>query len=372
MAHSDVVPADRSQWSVDPYRAELIGGFVYGRGAIDDKSLLAVQMAVLVELRRRDIRLRRDVIVLAEADEEAGSTGIRWLIENAWSKIDAEFALNEGGYILKTDRGRLFNVQVAEKVPSRVTLIARGTAGHGSLPRPDNPVLRLARALTKLADADQPVRLNPITRRYLKQLSKLDDFSWLAPLLVRLENPATANAAANQIRARDPEIEAMLRTAVAPTMLRAGKKINVIPNVAEAHVDVRRLPNESPEEIVARFRQIINDSAVEVSPTGSQQMPATEPSPLSTALYRALERVFRQQPNDIMLPYMSRGATDSSFLRARGMPVYGVPLFAKEGDDNRVHGNDERISLKNIDEGATFLWRVVIEAAAQDQAAGPR
>jgi acetylornithine deacetylase/succinyl-diaminopimelate desuccinylase-like protein len=214
--------------------------------------------------------------------------------------------------------------------------------------------------------------LNPITRRYLKQLSKLDDFSWLAPLLVRLENPATANAAANQIRARDPEIEAMLRTAVAPTMLRAGKKINVIPNVAEAHVDVRRLPDESPEEIVARFRQIINDSAVEVSPTGSQQMPATEPSPLSTALYRALERVFRQQPNDIMLPYMSRGATDSSFLRARGMPVYGVPLFAKEGDDNRVHGNDERISLKNIDEGATFLWRVVIEAAALDQAAGPR
>ncbi len=367
IAHSDVVPADRGLWTSDPFRGEIRNGFIVGRGAMDDKGLLAAELAVLVEMRRRNIRLTRDVILLSEADEEAGSTGMQWLIAQAYPKIDAEFALNEGGYILDTrEPGRIYNIQTLEKVPTRAVLTAHGTAGHGSLPRPDNPVVRLARAISKLAEADQPVRMNSVTRRYLRELSKLDDFTWLQPLLPKLDNPATASAAANQIRARDPELEAMLRTSVSPTMLKGSSKVNVIPNSAEAQLDVRRLPNETREEVLARFRQIINDTSVEVSLAPGQQMPATESSSLISPLYKAMEHTFKTHPEDSVLPYMSRGATDGSYLRAHGMPVYGVPLFEKEGNDSRAHGNDERISPKNLDDGVELLWQIVLEVAGKD------
>jgi acetylornithine deacetylase/succinyl-diaminopimelate desuccinylase-like protein len=360
MAHSDVVPADRAQWSVDPFAGELRDSYVYGRGAQDDKSLLAAEMAVLVELKRRRTPLKRDVILLAEADEEAGSTGIQWLIQHAWTKIDAEFALNEGGFAMDTAAGkRVFNVQTAEKIPSRVVLHAVGTAGHGSLPRPDNPVVRLSRALLRLAETDQPVRMNATTRRYFSGLAKLEDYRWLGPLAARLESREAA-AAASQIREREPELAALLQTTVSPTMLQAGTKINVIPNFAEAQVDVRRLPDETREEMVARFRQIINDPAITIRPAAGQEMPATEPSSVTTGLYRAMEEVFTAStPQALVIPYMTRGATDGAFLREKGMAVYGVPLFVREDRQSRAHGNDERISTNNLTQGTELLWKIV-------------
>lgn len=366
MAHTDVVPTDRGQWTTDPFKGEVKGGYIYGRGASDDKNLLAAELAVMVEIKRRNIHLTRDIILLAESDEEAGSTGIQWLVQAAWPKIDAEFALNEGGFLSETSGGgRIFQAQTAEKIPTRVILTAHGTAGHASLPRPDNPVVRLSRAIGRLVDADQPVRLNTTTRRYLRELSKVADYGWLQPLLPRLENAATATAAANQIRAKDPELDAMLRTSISPTMLRAGNKINVIPNTADALVDVRRLPNETRDEVLARFRQIINDPAIEVALAPGQQMPPTEPSSLTTTLYKAMEKLAAAHPEDTIVPYMSRGATDGAFLRAKGMAVYGVPLFVKEGPDGRAHGNDERISPKNAEDGAEYLWQIVLEVAGQ-------
>jgi len=366
MAHSDVVPADRSQWSVDPYAAEIRDGYIYGRGAQDDKNLLAAELAVLVELKRRDVKLRRDVILLAEADEEAGSTGIRWLIANAYEKIDAEFALNEGGAIQRTRSGvQLGQIQTSEKIPTRVHLTARGTAGHGSLARPDNPVVRLARAVSRLADSEQPVRLNPTTRRYLAEIARLPDYRWLAPLLVRLESADSAVAAANLIRSRDLELEAQLRTSVVPTILRAGVKVNVIPNTAEALVDVRRLPDESREEVMLRFRGIVNDSAVEISPAGGQEMPATEPTSVTTPLYQAMERILlAPMSRSVVVPFMARGATDGAFLRQKGVAVYGVPIFVREYGENRAHGNDERISVADLESGAELLWKIVLAVAA--------
>ncbi len=365
MAHSDVVPAEKSQWTANPFSGEIRNGFIYGRGAVDDKSLLAAELAVMVEIKRRNIQLNRDIILLSEADEEAGSTGIEWLIREAWHKIDAEFALNEGGVAIETKDGpRIFQVQTSEKIPTRILLIAHGTAGHGSLPRADNPVLRLARALVRLSDADQPVRLNATTRRYFRELAKTEDNTWLQPLLPKLEMPATAAVAADQIRTRAPELEAMLRTTVSPTMLRAGVKVNVIPNTAEAQLDVRRLPNETREELLTRFRQIVNDSSVEINSALGQQLPATEPSPMTSALYRAIQSAIqRAHAEDLVIPYMSRGATDGAFLRARGMAVYGAPVFLREGPDSLAHGNDERISIRNLEDGAELLWQIVMEIA---------
>ena len=369
MAHSDVVPAERGKWSVDPFKGEIRDDFLYGRGALDTKSLLAAELAVMVEIKRRNIGLSRDLILLSEADEEAGSSGIQWLIQHSWPKIDAEFAFNEGGSVWESKNGtRVFLVQTAEKIPTRVMLTARGTAGHGSLPRADNAVLRVSRAVVKLADADQPVRLNGTTRRYLRDLSTFPEYDWLAPLLPRLENAATVQAAANQIRMRDPELDAALRTTVTPTMLNAGIKINMIPNSAEAQVDVRRLPGETTEELLARFRQIVNDPGIEIALVPGAQLPATESSPRANAAFRSLERAIgRVNPRQSsIVPFMSRGATDGSFLRAHGVPVYGVPIFLREPGESREHGNDERISVQNIESGAELLWQMVLETAGDN------
>jgi acetylornithine deacetylase/succinyl-diaminopimelate desuccinylase-like protein len=156
----------------------------------------------------------------------------------------------------------------------------------------------------------------------------------------------------------------MLHTTVTPTMLNAGNKINVIPNSAVAQIDVRRMPSETKEEVLARFRQTINDSSIEITLAPGQQMPSTEPSSLTTPLYKAMEHVIgRLYPRDLVVPFMSRGATDGSFLRAHGMAVYGVPVFLKEGQESRAHGNDERISPKNLEDGVELLWQMVLEAA---------
>jgi acetylornithine deacetylase/succinyl-diaminopimelate desuccinylase-like protein len=367
MAHSDVVPAETGRWAVPPFSAEVRELFLYGRGALDDKSLLAAELAVLVELKRTGRPLSRDVILLAEADEEGGSTGIRWLASNAWKKIAAEFALNEGGFAVELPSGtRVYQIQTAEKVPTPVLVRARGMAGHGSLPRPDNPVVRVGRALVKLADSDQPVRLNPSTRIYFTELSKLPDYAWLAPLIAHLESTTDRVSAANEIRDRDPELNAQLRTTISADVIHAGKVVNVIPSIAEAQVDVRRLPNETAEEVLSRLRKIVHDSEVEIAPLPGHVMPATEPSSLSTPLYKAMEAVLQQTASrSVVIPYMQRGGTDGSFLRQRGMAVYGAPLFMREDRENRAHGIDERISVANLEAGTNLLWTIVTRVAGR-------
>jgi acetylornithine deacetylase/succinyl-diaminopimelate desuccinylase-like protein len=371
LAHSDVVPVERKEWTVDPFSGDLRNGYIYGRGTQDDKSLLAAEIAVLVEIKRRNIKLGRDVILLSEADDEGSSSGIQYVLAHSYPKIDAEFALNEGGAIVETKDGpKVFEVQTAEKIPTHLILTAKGTAGDASLPRVDNPNSHLTRALVKLSEADQPAKLNPTTRRYFRDISRVPEYSWLAPLIRSLDNPNAAiqQAATNQIRAKDPELDAMLRTTVVITMLQAGTKSNVIPNTAQAQLDVRRLPNETREEVIARFRQTINDPAVDIAFAPGPQYPATEPSSMSTPLGQAMGRAIgRTYPRDLVVPYMALGATDGSFLRAHGMPVYGVPVFVRDEGDTRVHGNDERISPKNLEDGVELLWQIVLEIAGGGQ-----
>ncbi|MCU1327399.1 MAG: peptidase [Bryobacterales bacterium] len=366
VAHSDVVPVDRSQWTVEPFTAVEKDGVIYGRGAEDDKQLLAAELAVMVDLARRKTVLDRDLILFSEADEEAGSAGAKWVIEHAWQKIDAEFALNEYSYILPTASGvPVFQIQTAEKVPTRFRLIAKGVAGHGSLPRDDNAVLHLARAIVKVTEAEQPVALNATTRAWLKSMATLPDYKWLAPLLPRLEDKATSTAAATEIARRDAEIAAMLRFSVSPTMLSAGMKINVIPNTAEAQLDGRRLPTETADEIYTRLRNLVNDPAVTVEAAAGNGQGATEPSSLTTSLYAAMETVFKEAaPNALVVPYLMRATTDGAYLRAKGIAVYGVPLFRKEGE-LRMHSNDERISVENLKAGTDLLEKIVLKVSSR-------
>jgi len=320
----------------------------------------------MVEIKRRpNIKLARDLILLSEADEEVGSTGIDWLAQHQFQKIDAEFALNQGGNIVETKDGqRLFEVQTIEKIPTRLVLTARGAGGHGGLPRADNPVVHLSVAIAKLSAAEQPIRLNTATRAYLRELLRLSEYAWLEPIRRKLDDPSTALAAAAQIRAKDPELDALLHTTFSPTILNAGSNIKEIPTTAEAQLDVRRTPSETREEILLRFKQIINDPAIEITLAAGLQMPSTDPSSRTTALYEGMQRAISHlYPHDLVTPYMSRGTTDGSYLRSRGIPVYGVPIFQREGTESRARGNDERISPKNIEDGVELLWQIVLETA---------
>jgi len=365
MAHSDVVPVQRDQWTVEPFAGVVRDGYIWGRGAQDTKALLAAELAVLVDLKRSGARLKRDVIFLSESDEEAGSTGIQWLVEHAWPKIEAEFALNEGGYAQLLENGRvIFNIQTTEKIPTRVKLLSRGTAGHGSLPRTDNAVLHLAQAVVRLAEAEQPLKLNATTREYFRELARLPEYASLAREFRQLENPAQAGAARRRIAQTNPLLAAMLSTTVSPTMLDAGVKVNIIPSVAEAQVDVRRLPDETREEVVERLCKIIHDPAVEVVSAGGQEMPATDPSSMNSALYAAMKEVLAAEPDArAVLPMLQLGATDGAFLRARGMNVYGIPVFPTPTHERRAHGNDERMAVESFHRGVRLLRDVVRRAA---------
>ena len=364
LAHSDVAPvspADLKSWTADPFGGDLRNGYIYGRGTMSAKSLLAAELAVMIEIKRRNLKLNRDVILVSEIDEEAGMTGIQWLIQNAWTKIDAEFALNEGGALTETKDGtKIFGIQTTEKVPVRIILTARGPVGNGAMPRRDNPIVRVSEAVARLSTADQPVFLNATTRRYFTAIADLPDYDWLKPLLAKLQNPAAAQAAAAQVRMHDEELDAMLHTTISPVGQQLG----------ETQMDVRRLPiAETREDILTRLRQIVNDPSVDVTFAPGPPMPVTQPSSRMTPLYTAMERaIARVYPHDaVVAPFMSRNATDSGFLRSRGMPVYGLPLFAREpGDARRVRGVDERIAPKALDDGVELLWQIVLETAGEN------
>lgn len=361
LAHSDVYPpGDSKQWSADPFSAELKGGFIYGRGTLSAKSLLASDLAVMVEIKRRKLELNRDLILVSESGEERGGSGIQWLIQNAWPKIDAEFALNEGGTIFEAkDGSKVFQIQTLEKIPTPM-ILSTGRARVRPVPRLDNPVLQLSRAIQRLSDEDQeaPVHLNATTKRFFQTLSsKVPDYSWLTPLLPSLDTTGKAQAAsAAQIRMRDLDLYAMLHTTVEFGDTRSGNRVPL---------DVRRMPSEAREEVLARLRQVINDNSVDLAFASGQPVPATEPSSTSTVLYRAMESaIARVYPHDaVVVPFMGgvRNATDSSYLRSRGMAVYGVPVFVREPGDSRLRNADERIATKSLDDGVELLWQMVLE-----------
>jgi acetylornithine deacetylase/succinyl-diaminopimelate desuccinylase-like protein len=365
-AHLDVVGVDASKWSVDPFAAVIRDGYLYGRGSIDDKGMLAANLATIVALKRGAVRLRRDVIFLATADEEqGGAASIKFVIEKYWDKIACAYALNEGGRVLVKDgKVQYVGIQASEKVPYNVTVTAIGTSGHASVPRPDNPVVHLAAAIAKLGAYQVPAKPNTITRRFFEQLAKVENDE-IGKWMRALEQPERSDLAVMHLAEQSPLWNSMLRDTIAPTMLRAGVRQNVVPSVATANLNIRLLPGHSIDELISQFGKIVNDPQIrfQLAPDSGENAP---PSDLDSAFYQSIERTSAQEfPGAITVPLLGTGATDSAQLRLHKVQAYGlVPFPLTEADVLRWHGNDERIPLDSFRKGVAFLYHIVGDFAS--------
>jgi len=363
MAHTDVVGVEPDDWSVDPFGGEIRDGFVYGRGASDDKGQLAAMIQVMRMLQRLQVPLARDVILLAESGEE-GTTevGIDFVVDQYWDDIDAEYALNEGGRMGAVG-GRVQTVSIAttEKVPWRgIKLIARGIAGHGSAPRLDNAIVHLAAAVAAVGVYQPPMRLNETTRAYLERMASISPPD-AAFRYRNVENPRLTEGIQEQLRQMDIGVNSMLRTSISPNIISGGFRRNVIPADAEAELDIRALPDEDLDQFLATLRDLINDPAVEVTRPTSMR-PAAPPSSLDSEMFRTLELVQGQMfPDAVTLPTMLVASTDSAQVRAQGVQAYGIGMV--RDDLSGVHGTDERLSIDALGLFVEYLYRVVVEVA---------
>ncbi len=310
LSHIDVVPATADAWAVDPFGGVVRDGYVWGRGALDMKGLGIVELATFVALKRRGVPLSRDLILVANADEETGSSGAQWLVRERPDLVkDAEFLINEGGANRVSADGRteFYGVAVTEKVPFWLRLTARGTPGHGSRPTPDNPVARISRALGRIVAHETPLRVTPPVEALFKDLSTREQDPrrrrWLA-------DPAAALSDTSAVRffTGDLYYNAILRNTITPTGMAGSEKTNVIPPVATADLDVRLLPGTDPADFLAELRAVVDDSLVEIAPLSSPRVATT--SPVDGALMAAVREAV--QVMEWILLVRSRNCDDSA------------------------------------------------------------
>ena len=369
LAHTDVVGVQREKWPVDPFGAVMKDGYIWGRGSKDDKPVLTANLITMLMLKRLGIQLNRDVIFLAESGEEAdlAGVGINFIVREHFADIDAEFAMTEGGGAV-IDNGRVTRVEIgtAEKLPARVRLVARGTAGHGSVPRLDNALIHLGAAVEKVGLWQTPMRLNETTRAYFEKRAAVSP-PQRAAVYKALLDPKTAEGAQKFLREKSPEEYSMLRTSVVPTILKAGVGANVIPSEAEATIDIRALPDENLDAFYAQMAKVIGDPAVKI-----ERLPQTRPpspaSKLGTEMYQAMERVAGTiYPGATVIPSMSTGASDQAQLRAKGIQSYGVGAAVTEADDLNypAHGDVERLAESSLYPFVQYVWNVVTEVAGR-------
>jgi acetylornithine deacetylase/succinyl-diaminopimelate desuccinylase-like protein len=367
MGHSDTVKVDPSKWKFPPFSATRDGGYVYGRGVLDNKWQVAANIETMLLLKRRNIPLDRDVIFVAEAGEEAATgPGIEYLVNERWSDIDAEYCIAEAGEVVR--RGgqlRYAMTETAEKQPRGARLVARGPSGHGSRPLRSSAILHLARAIEKISLWDPPMRLNETTRSYFTMLASLAPPADAARYTALLDAGKAADARA-YLADHEPLQYSMLHTSISANIISGGFQVNVIPSEAEATLDIRALPDESMDAFYDQMRRVIDDPVVTLVPNTNNQRPGSAPSRMDSDMYRAIAAANRKVYNVPTLPYMQTGATDMAFLRAKGMQCYGVSLATDEEDMLKgfaAHSDQERVLEDSIYKYLQFQWDVLSSTA---------
>lgn len=366
--HMDVVPADAAQWTIPPFSGQRSGGYLWGRGALDVKSLGIANLMAVLDLKRSGAPLRRDVIFLGVADEEAGGAeGCGELLEKFPELFEnVGYVLNEGGgNETIVDKVSFWGIEVDQKVPLWIRLVSRGGAGHGAVPPDEGTAIeQLLDALAQVRTMKFSYRVIPTVKRYFASLAQKKP----GPKGEVLRNP--------QAHLQSPELEqtlsaayrALLRDTLAITRLDAGDLVNSIPAIAAADIDLRLLPDSDPEKALASIRQAVGAKAdVQVL----LQATSAPPSPINTDLYATLERVFlRAEPTSVVGPSVSAGTSDSRFFRARGVVAYGIsPFKVNYYDANTVHGIDERIRARFFAEGVTLMRQIVRAYCVRSQTA---
>ncbi len=365
LAHTDVVEARREDWSMDPFVFNEKDGYFYGRGTGDDKAQAAVWIANLIRMKRENFHPDRDIIVALTADEEGGGpfNGVDWLIQNHRDLIDADFALNEGGWgEMSADGKKVSNdLQVSEKYVINFTLEVRNKGGHSSMPVPDNAIYHLAAALDKLASFGFPLKLNDVTAAYFSQMARLQTGSLATDLA---QTAAGSQPAMQRVAAAQPAWNSTLRTTCVATMLSGGHALNALPQLATASVNCRVLPEDSPDYVLSTLNHVVNDPEVKIS--WLEKASGGVPSPMRPDILAAVrESTTAEFPGVPVLPIMVVGATDGKYLRSAGIPCYGIQGFFFAPDDIRFHGRDERMPIQSFYEGQAFLYDLVKRLSTQ-------
>jgi acetylornithine deacetylase/succinyl-diaminopimelate desuccinylase-like protein len=368
-AHADVVGVERDKWSVEPFAGVVKDDHVYGRGAIDFKGGMAVFARAAMMLAERKIPLARDVIFVAQADEEGGgSYGTSWLAREHWTDIDAEFALNEGGWIMKADDGhvRYVSISTADKVSIPMTVTARGTSTHSSMPRPDNAIFSLARALAKLSEYETPLSITPDTKQFFTALSRTSSPPMSGYFRDLVGSDPVRARRADAIVSRDPLLHSLVRNTLAPVIIRGGFRANVIPGSASATVNLRLIPGSDLNAFLATLRKVVGDTSIEMkanAPAYAQTAPSSE----NTDLYRALVAAAHAQfPGAEVTPYLFQAGTDAMAWRSRGVPVYGIYPYPIDADElTRMHGNDEKVSITALKQGTEMIFKTLVGVAGK-------
>jgi len=367
-AHSDVVGVEREKWTVDPFAGVIKDGVVMGRGAIDFKGGIAVFARAAMMLAERNVALDRDVIVLVEADEEGGRYNTSWLAQSHWPAIDCEFALNEGGWIITGDSGkvRYVSISTADKSSATLVVTATGTSTHSSMPLKDNAIFALSRAMTRIAEFETPVALIPSTRQFFSALGKTSPPPLAAAFSDLLGTDAVRVHAADLRISTDPLLHAIMRTTISPVLMNAGFRSNVIPGSASATLNVRMIPGADPEALAADLQRIAAEPGVTIRAANAGARRVTQESSDTTELYAALVRAARTQfPGAEVTPYLFQAGTDAAAWRTRGVPVYGIYPYPISPDElTRMHGNDERVSVASLRQGTEMIFRTLMAVAA--------
>lgn len=363
--HIDVVTANPADWQVDPFGGTIKDGQVWGRGALDMKGHGIIQLMAMIALKRAGIRLTRDLVYVGNADEEIGGLGSRTFLRDHPDLVRSiEYLLTESGDT-RVQRGevRWFGIGVGEKLAWWKKLTARGTASHASVPLGDNPVDRLVAALHRISQWRTPVRLTPAVARFLQAQAREETGErrkWLA-------DPASAlrSRRGREWLLSDPRRSALLRTTITPTVLTGSPKTNIIPQEASAELDIRLLPDEDTLAFRRELERVIADPKITLESIGDMAPPYD--APLDTDLFHAIERVAgRMLPGVPVATTVSAGASDRPYWRAAGVIPYGISPWLVEEEELRkeVHGNDERVSLKNIEWGLRLYVGVLMEMGA--------
>src|SRR5215475_5188750 len=372
MGHTDVVTVDPTKWKHPPFSATREGGYVYGRGATDDKDNVVACLMVMLLLKRMNTSLDRDVIFLAEASEEGGGpNGIGFMVDQYWAEIDAEYCFAEGGGVVRTGgKIQYAGVATTEKIPQGARLVARGISGHGSVPLRSNAVVHLAQAVAKVAAWRTPMRLNETTRAYFERLAKISSPEAAArynKLLQPGDSPGGSDDAQEYLAVNEPRLYSTLRTSISPNIIKGGYRSNVIPSEAEATLDIRAAPNEDMAWFLDEMKKVIDDPAIEIVRSGNSR-PGSPPSRLDTEAFRALEEANKHVYNTVTLPTMLTGATDMAQLRARGMQCYGIGPMTDSEDGPKgfgAHSDQERILEEALHKFVRFHLDIVVNLARE-------